>query len=108
MLKIRFSFISRGDAILVRHRAMTQTPELRKYEPHPMATLASIGEFGANLGVQLQATSFQSELNILEIIELYAGLYGIVLTDHNVTDLLRDIQLEEHARKRFVRLCSCS
>jgi ABC-2 type transport system ATP-binding protein len=33
-----------------------------------------------NLGVQLQATSFQPELNIEEIIQLYAGLYGVELS----------------------------
>ena len=31
----------------------------------------------ARMGVQLQATSFQSELNISEIVRLYAGLYGV-------------------------------
>ena len=29
------------------------------------------------MGVQLQATSFQSELKISEIVRLYAGLYGV-------------------------------
>src|SRR4030095_3067754 len=31
----------------------------------------------AAIGVQLQATSFQPELNVTEILNLYAGLYGI-------------------------------
>src|SRR5579859_2164138 len=32
------------------------------------------------IGVQLQSTSFQSELTITEIVRLYAGLYGVRLT----------------------------
>ena len=31
----------------------------------------------ANMGVQLQSTSFQPELKIGEIIQLYAGIYGV-------------------------------
>ena len=31
----------------------------------------------ARMGVQLQATSFQSELKITQIVRLYAGLYGV-------------------------------
>jgi len=34
----------------------------------------------ANMGVQLQATSFQPELTITEIIQLYAGIYGVDLS----------------------------
>src|ERR1700755_1152040 len=34
----------------------------------------------ANMGVQLQSTSFQPELTISEIIKLYAGIYGVELT----------------------------
>src|SRR5436305_15161049 len=34
----------------------------------------------ARMGVQLQATSFQSELKIREIVRLYAGLYGVELS----------------------------
>src|ERR1700760_3596016 len=30
----------------------------------------------ANLGVQLQSTSFQPELHVVEILELFAGIYG--------------------------------
>ena len=37
----------------------------------------------AKMGVQLQATSFQSELTIKQIVRLYAGLYGIRLTDRD-------------------------
>src|SRR5438270_9228124 len=34
----------------------------------------------ANLGVQLQATKFQKDLNVFEVVQLYAGLYGVPLT----------------------------
>jgi len=34
----------------------------------------------ARMGVQLQSTSFQSDLTIREIVRLYAGLYGVPLT----------------------------
>ncbi len=33
----------------------------------------------ASMGVQLQATSFQPELTVLEILALYAGIYGLSL-----------------------------
>ena len=35
----------------------------------------------ARMGVQLQATSFQSELKITQIVRLYAGLYGVELSE---------------------------
>src|ERR1700722_15684728 len=37
-------------------------------------------EARANLGVQLQSTSFQQDLTVAEIVRLYAGLYGIELS----------------------------
>lgn len=58
----------------------------------------------ANLGVQLQSTSFQPELTIIEIIRLYAGLYGIELSTQRVKSILSDIKLEEAAGKRFSQL----
>lgn len=58
----------------------------------------------ANMGVQLQATSFQSELNVLEIIKLYAGLYGVAVTEEKIKNILQDIQLEADAKKRFGQL----
>ena len=39
----------------------------------------------AKLGVQLQATSFQSQLTIKQIVRLYAGLYGVRLSDPEIT-----------------------
>jgi ABC-2 type transport system ATP-binding protein len=56
------------------------------------------------LGVQLQATSFQSELTIYEIIRLYAGLYGVTISKSEILALLRSIQLEEESSKRIKEL----
>jgi ABC-2 type transport system ATP-binding protein len=58
----------------------------------------------ANMGVQLQATSFQPELNITEIIKLYAGIYGVSLTSEKLNSILQDIKLEESASKKFGQL----
>ncbi len=58
----------------------------------------------ARMGVQLQATSFQSELKIREIVRLYAGLYGVELSDQQIVDGLRVIGLEGEAQKPFKQL----
>ena len=58
----------------------------------------------ARMGVQLQSTSFQSELTIREIVRLYAGLYGVALTRAGIDDLLTDVHLGEEASKRFGQL----
>jgi ABC-2 type transport system ATP-binding protein len=58
----------------------------------------------ARMGVQLQATSFQSELKITEIVRLYAGLYGVGLSDQQLADGLRAIGLEDEANKPFKQL----
>jgi len=58
----------------------------------------------ARMGVQLQSTSFQSDLTIREIVRLYAGLYGVPLTRAEIDDLLADIHLEEEVSKRFSQL----
>jgi ABC-2 type transport system ATP-binding protein len=58
----------------------------------------------ARMGVQLQATSFQSELKISEIVRLYAGLYGVQLSGHQILDGLRMIGLEGEAHKPFKQL----
>lgn len=58
----------------------------------------------ANMGVQLQATSFQPELTLTEIIKLYAGIYGVTLTKEKLNTILQDIKLEESAGKRFGQL----
>jgi ABC-2 type transport system ATP-binding protein len=58
----------------------------------------------ARMGVQLQATSFQSELKIGEIVRLYAGLYGVELSSEQIADGLRAIGLEGEAHKPFKQL----
>lgn len=58
----------------------------------------------ANMGVQLQATSFQPELTLTEIIQLYAGIYCVDLTKEKLKNILSDIKLEGSASKRFKEL----
>jgi ABC-2 type transport system ATP-binding protein len=58
----------------------------------------------ANMGVQLQATSFQPELTVAEIIRLYAGIYGVNLTRESLGAILFKINLQEAASKRFGQL----
>ncbi len=58
----------------------------------------------ARLGVQLQATSFQSQLTIRQIVRLYAGLYGVELSDGEIREGLQQIGLEGEASKSFKQL----
>jgi ABC-2 type transport system ATP-binding protein len=58
----------------------------------------------ACMGVQLQATSFQPELTVGEIITLYAGLYGVALSSNQLHAILTDIKLQDHIGKRFGQL----
>lgn len=58
----------------------------------------------ANMGVQLQATSFQAELTIAEIIKLYAGIYGVSLTKEKLDSILANIKLQDAAGKRYGQL----
>ncbi len=58
----------------------------------------------ARVGVQLQATSFQSELTIKQIVRLYAGLYGLRLTDEEIIDRLKQVGLEGESDKPFSQL----
>jgi ABC-2 type transport system ATP-binding protein len=58
----------------------------------------------ARLGVQLQASSFQSELSIEEIVRLYAGLYGLRLTRGDIEDRIRGVGLDDELGKRFKTL----
>ena len=58
----------------------------------------------ACLGVQLQSTSFQSELTISEIIKLYGGIHGVVLTKERIDHILEDIKLGDASGKRFGQL----
>ena len=58
----------------------------------------------ANMGVQLQSTSFQPELSVAEILRLYAGIHGIDLTDTKLKSTLDNIKLGDSASKRFGQL----
>jgi ABC-2 type transport system ATP-binding protein len=61
-------------------------------------------EAKANMGVQLQATSFQAELTISQIIKLYAGLYSVEISKSDIAGSLRTIGLESEANKPFKQL----
>jgi ABC-2 type transport system ATP-binding protein len=58
----------------------------------------------ASMGVQLQATSFQPELTVSEIIKLYAGIYGVPLTKERIDAILSNIKLQDAANKRYGQL----
>jgi ABC-2 type transport system ATP-binding protein len=58
----------------------------------------------ARIGVQLQATSFQAELTIKQIVRLYAGLYGLKLADGEIVRRLSEIGLGADADKPFKQL----
>ena len=58
----------------------------------------------ARLGVQLQASSFQAELSIEEIVHLYAGLYGVRIDKQGIVDRIRDAGLDDQLGKRFKSL----
>ena len=58
----------------------------------------------ANMGVQLQSTSFQPELRVSEIIKLYAGIYNVPVSEEKLRGLLQEIKLKESAGKKFGEL----
>jgi ABC-2 type transport system ATP-binding protein len=58
----------------------------------------------ASLGVQLQSTSFQAELFVSEVLQLYAGVYGLKLSKNDLLGILRGINLEDQAQKKFGEL----
>jgi ABC-2 type transport system ATP-binding protein len=58
----------------------------------------------AAMGVQLQSTSFQPELTVAEILQLYAGIYGVDMPGEKLKAILRDINLEDAEKKRFGQL----
>jgi ABC-2 type transport system ATP-binding protein len=61
-------------------------------------------EAKARMGVQLQATSFQSQLTIRQIVRLYAGLYGVVISDADIDAQLDVVGLAAEAAKPFKHL----
>jgi len=60
----------------------------------------------AAIGVQLQATSFQPELTVIEILQLYSGIYGLSMSKEKLLQILESIKLKEAAGKKFGQLSS--
>ena len=58
----------------------------------------------AAMGVQLQSTTFQPELNVVQILQLFSGIYGVPLDKNGVNQILKEIQLEDAANRRFAQL----
>lgn len=58
----------------------------------------------ARMGVQLQATSFQAQLTIRQIVRLFAGLYGVRISDREITERLEGSGLGPEASKPFKEL----
>lgn len=58
----------------------------------------------AAMGVQLQATSFQPELYVGDILELFASIYGVALTKDKLNALLSEINLADAGNKKFGQL----
>ncbi|MGN6394207.1 MAG: ABC transporter ATP-binding protein [Mucilaginibacter sp.] len=58
----------------------------------------------ASLGVQLQSTSFQPELYVIEVLQLYAGVYGVPATKEQLMGILRDINLADSSMKKYGEL----
>lgn len=58
----------------------------------------------ACIGVQLQSTSFQPELTVSEIIKLFAGIYGVKLTNEKLESILTLNNLQESGDKKFGQL----
>jgi ABC-2 type transport system ATP-binding protein len=58
----------------------------------------------AQLGVQLQATSFHSNLRLVELVRLFAALYGVTLSPAQIRERLEEINLQDDASKRFREL----
>lgn len=55
-------------------------------------------EIKSIIGVQLQASGYYPGLNLLQLIELFAGLYN---QDVNGMELLKTVNLEEKAKAKF-------
>ncbi|MGH9170864.1 MAG: ABC transporter ATP-binding protein [Acidimicrobiales bacterium] len=58
----------------------------------------------SKMGVQLQATSFQAQLSVTQIVQLYAGLYGVALSEPQIVASLEDIGLAHDSSKLFKQL----
>jgi ABC-2 type transport system ATP-binding protein len=79
---------------LVRPSAGVATVDGIDVQAHPV-------EAKARMGVQLQASSFQSELTIQQIVQLYGGLYGVRMDRNGIEDQIRAVGLGGELGKRF-------
>jgi ABC-2 type transport system ATP-binding protein len=61
-------------------------------------------EAKARMGVQLQSSGFQPELTIQQLLQLYAGVYGVRISRPRALDALAGIGLREESAKRFAKL----
>ena len=56
------------------------------------------------MGVQLQSTNFQPELTVEEILQLFAGIYGVDFTKEKLEKLITENNLQESRDKKFGQL----
>ena len=82
---------------LVRPRAGLLVVDGIDVRTHP-------GAVRARLGVQLQTTGFQPELTIRQIVQLYAGLYGVRLSEAAISERMSAIGLQTHATRPLRQL----
>jgi len=61
-------------------------------------------EARANMGLQLQVTSFQQDLQVNEIVELYAALYGLALSPEDIAKRLLEVSLLEESFSKANKL----
>src|SRR5262249_11216094 len=53
------------------------------------------------IGVQLQAAGYYPSLNLMELLELFSGLYNVSIDRH---EILSSVGLEDKARSRYKEL----
>lgn len=53
------------------------------------------------IGVQLQAAGYHPNLNLLELLELFSGLYGVQI---NAMEMLQKVNLQDKAKAKFKAL----
>jgi ABC-2 type transport system ATP-binding protein len=82
---------------LLKPRSGTVRVDGIDVQRHPM-------QAKSKMGVQLQATSFQPQLSINQIVQLYAGLYGVAMSERQIADGLDTIGLGQDAHKLFKQL----
>ena len=90
------SILSAVEGLLKPHSGLIK---IVGYDTHEKPLYAK-----ATIGVQLQATSFQPELTVNEILQLYAGIYGVSMDKEKLAQTLRNIKLDEAAGKKFRQL----